>query len=140
MASLLADVAASFRLQPFLRGLRSRAFWLCCLLGLPGLFFDYKSGIGIAFFLAAPLLEEVTWRALCQAELEKYLGGTWGLFSHANMLTSGLFALTHGFFAPHVLSLLTFFPSLCIGLLWTRFRSTLLCALLHGYYNALLLL
>ena len=121
MPSLISELAASFRLQP-------------C-----GLFFDYRPGISPFFFLAAPLLEEVTWRALCQAELEKILPGRLFLFSRANVFASCLFALSHVFFAPHVVSLLTFFPSLCIGFLWTRFRSVLLCTLLHIYYNAILL-
>ena len=139
MPSLISELAASFRLQPIRQGLRDRRFWICCLGGVCGLFFDYRPGISPFFFLAAPLLEEVTWRALCQAELEKILPGRLFLFSRANVFASCLFALSHVFFAPHVVSLLTFFPSLCIGFLWTRFRSVLLCTLLHIYYNAILL-
>lgn len=139
MSSLGSELLAAFRLQSFWLGLRDRWFWLCCACGICGLFFDYRPGISPFFFFAAPLLEEVTWRVLCQAELEKLLPGKFLLFSRANVITSCLFALTHVIFAPHVVSLLTFFPSLCIGFLWTRFRSALLCTLLHIYYNAILL-
>lgn len=139
MFSLGSEVIAAFRLQPLWLGLRDRWFWLCCVCGAPGLFFDYHPGISPLFFLTAPLLEEVTWRVLCQAELEKLLPGKFLLFSRANVITSCLFALTHVVFAPHVVSLLTFFPSLCIGFLWTRFHSALLCTLLHIYYNSILL-
>lgn len=139
MPSLISELASSFHWRPFWKGLRDRRFWLCCLCGVCGLFFDYRAGIDPFFFLVAPLLEEMTWRALCQAELEKLLPGKIFLFSRGNVVTSCLFALIHVYFSPHLVSLLTFFPSLCIGFLWTRFRSVLLCTLLHFYYNVILL-
>lgn len=93
-----------------------------------------KNPDALLWFVCAPFVEELTWRAILQNELALYLPG--GVpFSRANIISSGAFAGAHLAVNISLMSALTFFPSLLFGLLWTKFRSTILCACLHLWYN-----
>ena len=118
---MVRELVSCFALDRFVRGLFSPLFVVCASLGY-----------------LAPFAEELTWRAIMQNELARLLPGK-GPLTRANLITSLAFAAAHMLAAPKLMSLLTFFPSLCFGALWSQFRSLWLCCLLHLWYNAALL-
>ncbi|MBD5607337.1 MAG: CPBP family intramembrane metalloprotease [Desulfovibrio sp.] len=132
------DILRSFALAPLLRGLSSSLFWLCAALAFVGLFFPARplprDLAGVLWFVCAPFLEEFTWRTLLQGELNSFFPGS-RLLGAPNIFASAGFAAAHTIFAPGLLSVLTFFPSLIFGCIWTKFHSTWLCGLLHLWYN-----
>lgn len=99
------------------------------------------------------LAEELCWRVLIQNELElrwkgnvpnknpsscpliSFIQKADFSVSKANLLISAFFALAHLFTQPLIPALLTFFPSLIFGDLWTKHRSLWLCAGMHFWYN-----
>lgn len=134
----LAAVRASLAPAPLIAGLVSPFFYACAALGFLGVLFPSppwpRAAGSCLWLLATPFVEEFTWRALLQAEIAAFLRST-SLLSPANIIASAAFATAHILVAPSVLAALTFFPSLVFGALWTKFRSTWLCGLLHLWYN-----
>ena len=139
---MVRELVACFAPDRLVRGLFSPLFVVCAGLGCVGLLLPRRPFPGapgaLAWFVLAPFAEEFAWRAIMQNELAGLLPGR-GLLTRANLLTSLAFAGAHALAAPKLMSLLTFFPSLCFGALWSRFRSLWLCGLLHLWYNAALL-
>lgn len=135
----LAAILRSLGFDPLIKGLTSPLFVICALLGLLGACFPAPPLPGaksqFIWFLAAPFLEEFTWRTLLQGGLERFLPCSPFPFTQANIISSAAFALAHVLLAPVLMAALTFFPSLLFGLLWTKFHSTWLCGLLHLWYN-----
>ena len=111
------------------------------LLGLLGLLFPVQgtppSLWKIALLAAA---EESIFRCGLQEWLEQRLSrshpAVTGPISPANIVASLVFCLAHLPFSPLLHSLSVFFPSLILGILWSRHKSLLLCASTHWYYNA----
>lgn len=90
--------------------------------------------MGKAFF------EELTFRALAQQQLDKLCAARdWGWkkspLTSGNICVSLLFALLHLQSQPLPAALSIFFPSLALGLAWTRSKSLWLCVALHIWYN-----
>lgn len=135
---IFGEIRQSLGTRPFLHGLRSPLFLFYLFLGLAGCFlpgppFPHKASAWI-WLLAAPFIEELTWRTLLQNELSHYLPDK-TFFSRPNVITSFLFALAHFMASPGPLAALTFIPSLLLGHIWAKFSSTWLCGLLHLYFN-----
>lgn len=112
------------------------------LLGLVGLLFPVQSTPPslwkIALLAAA---EENIFRCGLQDWLEQRLlsrshPAVTGPISLANIVASLAFCLAHLPFSPLLHSLSVFFPSLILGILWSRHKSLFLCAGVHCYYNA----
>ncbi len=139
---MVRELVSCFALDRFVRGLFSPLFVVCASLGYLGLLLPRRSFPdspgALVWFVLAPFAEELTWRAIMQNELARLLPGK-GPLTRANLITSLAFAAAHMLAAPKLMSLLTFFPSLCFGALWSQFRSLWLCCLLHLWYNAALL-
>lgn len=138
--SLPGAVLASCAPARFRQGMKDPLFWLCLAAGALGLFCPPPFVVPWWWFLSAPVLEELTWRVLLQAEVERMWPGRPGLLSRGNLLASTLFAAVHVWVRPGVWAALTFFPSLLIGIVWSRHRSLPLCVELHLAYNTILYL
>lgn len=138
---MFGEIAASLSMARFARGLFSPLFAVCALLGFSGFFLPGKAmpaePDALLWFTLAPFLEELTWRAIMQNQLASFLPGG-GLLSQANILTSTIFAAAHVIITPCLMSALTFLPSLCLGAVWSKFRSLWLCGMLHLWYNTAL--
>lgn len=136
------SISAKFCPCRFFKGLFSPLFAICVILGFCGFFLPGppfpQSLSSWGWFLTAPFIEELTWRALLQNQLALWLGSG-GLIPWPNLITSTAFALLHFILSPTLLAVLTFFPSLVFGLIWARFHSLILCSLLHLWYNIALL-
>ncbi|CAK0757246.1 conserved hypothetical protein [Gammaproteobacteria bacterium] len=126
-----------------------RDYWfgIALLLPLPfwGLF--YVQGWqpitkGWTLLLIAPVLEEVAFRGTIQTLLIRTSFGRthYGLISGANLLTAFLFSLTHVIVHGNFFGLLTLFPGLIFGFFRERYQCLMPVIVLHGYYNAGLLL
>lgn len=137
--SLLCGIRASLGVGRLTRGLKDPWFWLLAGLACLGLPFQGRPVDMPLWFVAAPFVEELTWRALLQEELERAglgkISGSLPGLTVGNVAASGLFALAHLAALPSLLSALTFFPSLAMGLVWTKHKSLPLCAFLHLAYN-----
>ena len=87
--------------------------------------------------LIYPVVEEMVFRGLVQ----EYFSGKQVLQKHfvclslANIVTSGLFALSHLASQPVFWALLTFFPSLVFGYFKDRHGRLTPCVVLHSVYN-----
>lgn len=136
---IFKSILASLAPARLLAGLVSPLFAICAALGLTGFFLPGRALApdGLVWFVVAPFVEELAWRAVMQNELASFFPDC-GLVGKANVLTSLAFALAHIIAAPSLMAALTFFPSLCFGALWSRFRSLWLCGLLHLWYNTAL--
>lgn len=111
-----------------------------------GLAFSWSSGrelpgehalvAAIAVIIVYPVLEEFAFRGSIQGFLLRRFSGVIGPFSHANLITSAVFAAAHYFILPHPMTWLVFIPSLAFG--WTRDRHQVLtgCVGLHILWNA----
>lgn len=130
----LARACAWGRLR---QALRDRRTWAAFVLGGAGLFFSPGPMPPLWRLACAALAEEATWRALLQREAEaRWPGGFGGaVLTRGNILVSLLFAAAHAVTQPVLMAVLTFFPSLVLGALWTRHGSLWLCAGLHFWYN-----
>jgi len=120
--------------------IKSKLFAIAMLLGLLGLLVPKQQDVDILLLLRMAFIEELVFRFLLQEQLEKCNLAKLKLFehftiSHANIFTSLLFALTHLINHSPIEALLTFFPSLIFGALWTQYRALVGCALLHFFYN-----
>ena len=97
------------------------------------------------YLLFAALVEETTFRALLQNYAEAWWaerraspsGWLWKILTPGNLAVSVLFALCHAFTQSPLMAALTFFPSIGIGILWSRHRSLWLCFAVHAWYNML---
>lgn len=134
------EIRAAAGLRPLLHGLRDGATLLAFLLGGIALIIPARTMPSLWHLVIAALTEELTFRTMLQSQLERCIPRQWGSVSAGMLITSALFALSHMFTQPAGLAILTFFPSLVFGILWTRHRSLWLCALVHFWYNLLLFL
>ncbi len=132
---LLERVLRAMGRDRLLRGLRDPVFRVCLAAAVIGLPLHGGAVTRPLWFLMAPFMEELTWRCLIQEELESARERGRRGVTQANILVSFVFALAHVVASPSLLAVLTFFPSLLLGLVWTRTRSLLLCAVLHLAYN-----
>ena len=135
VAELWGDIRKALLFARFVRAFRDGWVWLALLLGGIGLCFSDPAMPPLSRLAFAAITEELTYRVLIQSQMERWLPGRRGLFTYGMLLTSALFALTHLLSQPPVMAMLTFFPSLVFGVLWTRHRSLWLCAAVHFWYN-----
>lgn len=86
--------------------------------------------------LVFPVLEELVFRGFVQERLHNHLHGGIGRISHANLITSIIFALLHLIEHPPMWAAAVFIPSLVFG--YFRDRSGGLGApiALHVFYNS----
>ncbi|MBR5883067.1 MAG: CPBP family intramembrane metalloprotease [Mailhella sp.] len=133
--------------------MRDPWLWGLFLAGVIGLFFSPQSaGLSLPALLMAALLEEAAFRALLQNYAEAWLAQKkkgeanekkcprhylLSIVTPGNLAVSLLFAVVHALTQSPLMAALTFFPSLAMGILWTRHRSLWLCTGLHAWYNAL---
>ena len=126
----------SFSLDRFFYAFKFRITWLSFALGIIGVFYTAAFQPSLFRLCFAACTEELTWRTLAQNQCEEITDSKQFLgISYGNYLCSSLFAMMHLFTQAPIAALSTFFPSLIFGLIWTRFKSTWLCALLHIWYN-----
>lgn len=114
--------------------------WLhaALLLGLAGFFFPaHPDMLPLWKIVGLALAEETVFRAGLQAFFEKKTSRHMGPLSLGNVAASAVFALTHLVTAPFWGAMSVFFPSLLLGILWSRHRSIILCGSIHSYFNIL---
>lgn len=85
--------------------------------------------------LLFPVLEELLFRGLLQGAIARWHQARLGPLTHANLATSGLFALAHLFSHPPPWALATLLPSLIFGHFRDRHQRLLPSILLHVTYN-----
>ncbi len=88
--------------------------------------------------LIYPVLEEVVFRGFVQGKLlrKTMFKPLYAGITYANIFTSLLFAMTHLYAHPFIMTMLVFPPSLIFGYFRDRFDGWLLPSiLLHIYYN-----
>lgn len=134
------DLVSSLSFSKFLNGLFSPFVGVSFFVGLFGIFFDATVFPSLWRLMIGAIVEELAFRTLIQRELESLVPGIFFsrisiVISYGCLMSSVLFAVLHIFSSPPHLALLTFFPSLIMGAIWTKFRSTWLCALLHLWFN-----
>ncbi len=112
-------------------------FFIAFLLGFIGIFFEplYKEQwirlVWVAF------IEEYIFRVLLQENLAQLIEKKEFLYiSKANSITSIIFALSHLFTHNFLMGILTFFPSIILGVVWDKYKNFYLCVILHFWYNA----
>ncbi len=151
--SLLRVLLSSLGCRRVLASIRDPWLWGLFLAGAVGLFFSPRSaGLSLPALLMAALLEEAAFRALLQNYAEAWLAQKKkgeassmklslcrlrNIVTPGNLAVSLLFAAIHSLTQSPFMAALTFFPSLAMGILWTRHRSLWLCTALHAWYNAL---
>ena len=148
--SLLRVLRSSLECQRVLASVRDPWLWGLFFAGAIGLFFSPQSaGLSLPALLMAALLEEAAFRALLQNFAEAWLtqkekrkpqgkkDSLLTVVTPGNLAVSLLFAVVHALTQSPIMAALTFFPSLAMGILWTRHRSLWLCTGLHAWYNAL---
>ena len=148
--SLLRVLRSSLECRRVLASMRDPWAWGLFFAGVIGLFFSPQSaGLSLPALLMAALLEEAAFRALlqnfaeawqAQKKKERAKGPKHRLLTivtPGNLTVSLLFAAVHALTQSPLMATLTFFPSLAMGILWTRHRSLWLCTSLHAWYNAL---
>lgn len=111
-------------------------FFIAFLLGFIGIFFEpvYKEQwirlIWVAF------IEEYIFRVLLQENLLLLTEKKYFFYvSKANSLTSIIFAFLHLFTHSFFMGILTFFPSIMLGVVWDKYKNFYLCVFLHWWYN-----
>jgi len=90
----------------------------------------------LQLLLLYPVLEEVLFRGLLQGWLTAQVRGRVGPLSHANLLTSLLFAAAHLYSHPIAWAAATFAPSLLFGYFRDRYQHLLPAVVLHVLYNS----
>jgi membrane protease YdiL (CAAX protease family) len=92
----------------------------------------------LSLALWQPLLEELLFRGFLQGQLHKPSWGRWrrGGITVANVMTSLLFTLGHGWYHPSLWTLGVMAPSLIFGYFRDRYSSVYPSMVLHGFYNA----
>ena len=91
----------------------------------------------VTLCLISPVIEEMVFRGYCQRYLATTAAGrkSWLWISAANMLTTGLFVLTHALMRDGMNALLVVLPSLYLGVIMDRIGSLRLCMLVHALWN-----
>ena len=86
--------------------------------------------------LVSPVLEEVVFRLGLQESLlaRQQAGDSWFAW-RAVVLTALAFAAAHLLLRPGLVSALTFFPALLLGMAYQRWRALLPCVALHALFN-----
>jgi len=91
------------------------------------------------FLVGAPVAEELVFRAGLQSWLQARWPSARGTVA-AVLLSSLLFSACHLLWLPAgqtaLWALLTFFPSIVLGLVFARTRSLVACVALHAVFNA----
>lgn len=82
-----------------------------------------------------PTLEEIVFRGLLQERLHHYLKGHIGFLTHANILTSIIFAVLHFFYHAPVWATIVIVPSLIFGHFKDKYQSLVPPIVLHVFYN-----
>lgn len=123
-------------------------FWLAVIAALPiwaliwiyrevqpdALWVIHNPKIAISVLILWPWAEELVFRGLIQTTLLRSFPITSRL-SHANVISSLLFTLTHWLLTPTWLAALVFFPSLLFGALRERHGTITSPTLMHIFYN-----
>lgn len=110
------------------------AFYVANQMGLGARF----PGHGLMFVLVFPILEELVFRGLVQGSLLRYgelRRRLLGPISHANLVTSLIFAMAHLLRQPLLWAASTLVPSLVFGYVRERYNSVLPAIVLHILYN-----
>jgi membrane protease YdiL (CAAX protease family) len=111
--------------------------WMLSLLASPAPQPGWEKGWRyLQLLLLYPVLEEVLFRGLLQGALIKRISGGLGAVSHANLVTSLIFATAHLYSHPLAWAAATFAPSLLFGYFRDRYRHVLPAILLHVFYNS----
>ena len=140
MAELWRGIRDSLGAGRFARAFGDGWVWLAILLGAVGVPFQGGPMPPVWRLASVAITEELAYRVLLQQQLEQCVTGRRGPFSAGGLLASAVFALSHLPTHTPLMALLTFFPSLAFGALWTRHRSLWLCAALHFWYNLIFFL
>lgn len=137
MGEIWREVQRALSCTRFFRAWRDGWVWLAFLLGGIGLLFPAPATPPLWRLAFAAFTEELAYRTLLQAQLERCIPERWKDLTGGMLLASLLFALSHLVTQPPLMAMLTFFPSLVFGMLWTRHGSLWLCAAVHFWYNLL---
>lgn len=140
MREVWRDIPDALGTKRFTRAFDDGWVWLALLLGFIGLPFAPGPMPPLWRMGFAAVAEELAYRALVQQQLEQCTRQRRGPFTCGGAIASVLFALSHLPTHSPLMALLTFFPSLFLGVLWTRHRSLWLCAAVHFWYNLLFFL
>lgn len=87
---------------------------------------------------AYPIVEEIIFRGALQGWFSNFSWGAkkFGLVSGANIVTSIIFAGSHGFNHPPLMAAAVFIPSLTFGYFRDRHEGLAVPITLHCFYNA----
>ncbi len=159
---ILVHIRSSLSFITFATSLTRPFPYVAFACGFIGFFFQPQTiPYSPLLFFALAFTEELTWRCLLQhqgecsrknvsqpksskttqhknktnSNTQRFLKLQKIHITSSNILFSLCFALTHVLFSPSFFSLLTFFPSLIFGIVWTRTQSLWLCTLIHFWYN-----
>ena len=93
----------------------------------------------LSVLLWQPFAEELFFRGIIQGQLRRFVWGQRTLLklSAANVVTSACFAAVHMINTQPIWALTIFIPSLLFGYFRDRFDSIYPSLLLHGLYNAM---
>ena len=83
-----------------------------------------------------PLAEETLFRGIVQPNIAKKFSRSFFNLSVANIITSGIFAITHLINHDLLWAIGTFLPSLAFGFCQDRYKTLQAPMALHCYYNA----
>lgn len=83
-----------------------------------------------------PLVEESLFRGIIQPSIAKKFSRSFFNLSVANIVTSGIFAITHLINHDPLWAIGTFLPSLAFGFCQDRYKTLQASMALHCYYNA----
>lgn len=143
---LYQGLKVSLRLKPFVDGLCTPLALISLALGFIGLFFTPTNAPSLARLVFGAFIEEITYRALLQEQLERTFSNKYIFtkqafkkydisISYACLIVAVLFAALHAITQTAMMSAAIFFPALVFGVLWSRFRSVWLCVAVHVFYN-----
>lgn len=141
----LARCAAFYRDRSFAAALLagglvlSAMYWLTPAASLT----SPQTGLAVFSLLVwQPLLEEILFRGIIQGQLRSlsWTGATWLGLSGANLMTSLIFCAFHLVHHDVLWALAVFVPSLVFGYFRDRYHDIYASIVLHGSYNAGLLL
>ena len=96
----------------------------------------------VSVLIWQPFIEELLFRGVIQGQVSKYKWGQAKILhiTSANIITSFLFVAIHLFNSPLLWSLAIFIPSLLYGYFKDMFNSVYPAIVLHGVYNALVII
>lgn len=119
----------------FLKALTDKWTWIAVAAGSIGFLFVPGPMPTVWRLLFSAFAEELAFRVLLQETIEEQWPLRIGVLTFGNGVVSLLFALAHLFTQFPTQALLTFFPSLMLGILWSRHHSLFLCWGVHVLYN-----